>query len=157
MSSVVGRKVPEISVEVSGGQDLVLPQDFSGKWTLVYLYPKDDTPGCTKQACGYRDNIGQFTQIGVQVYGLSLDDLASHDAFQEKYSLNFPLIYDKNKQLSTFFGSYGEQEWNGKKYNGLSRDTFLIDPDGVVRKEWRKVDATSTVNTTFTETKSLVL
>lgn len=155
--SVVGKKIPNMKLEVDGDQPLELPKDFAGKWTLLYIYPKDDTPGCTKQACGYRDNIGQFTKIGVQVYGLSGDDLKSHEAFRQKFDLNFPLISDKNKELSQFLGSYGEQQWKGQKAMGLSRDTFLIDPQGVIRKEWRKVDPTTTVNDTFAEAQKLVL
>lgn len=155
--SVVGKKIPNMKLEVDGDKPLELPKDLAGKWTLLYIYPKDDTPGCTKQACGYRDNIGQFTKIGVQVYGLSGDDLKSHEAFREKFDLNFPLISDKNKELSMFLGSYGEQEWGGKKSMGLSRDTFLIDPDGVIKQEWRKVDPTTTVNTTFDEAQKFVL
>jgi len=155
--SVVGKKIPNMKLQVDGGKSLDLPKDFAGKWTLLYLYPKDDTPGCTKQACGYRDNIDRFTKIGVQVYGLSADDLGSHSAFREKFDLNFPLIADTDKTLSTFLESYGEQEWGGKKSMGLSRDTFLIDPDGVVKKEWRKVNPTETVDQTFTEAQKFAL
>jgi peroxiredoxin Q/BCP len=155
--SVVGKKIPSMQLDVFGGKSLDIPKDFAGKWTLLYIYPKDDTPGCTKQACGYRDNIGQFNKIGVQVYGLSGDDMKSHEAFSEKFDLNFPLISDKDKKLSTFLESYGEQEWQGKKSMGLSRDTFLIDPDGVIKKEWRKVSPAETVNTTYSETKQIVL
>jgi peroxiredoxin Q/BCP len=132
------------------------PQELKNQWTLLYFYPKDDTPGCTKQACSYRDNISEFTKRGVKVFGVSLDDLTSHNAFAEKFSLNFPLIYDKDKALSTFLGVYGEQEWNGNKYMGLSRDTFLIDPNGVVQREWRKVNPLATVGETLQAVVELV-
>lgn len=156
--SLEGKKIPAMQLEVEGGKALTLPQDFAGKWTLLYFYPKDDTPGCTKQACGYRDNIGRFDQIGVKVYGVSLDDITSHEAFREKYTLNFPLIYDKNKELSNFLNVYGEQTSNsgGNKYMGLSRDTFLIDPQGVVKKEWRKVSPAATVDETFNVARELI-
>lgn len=153
---LVGQKIPNMNLPVSGGADLTLPKDFAGKWTLLYFYPKDDTPGCTKQACGYRDNITEFTRMGVRVYGVSLDDLNSHKAFAEKHSLNFPLIYDKDKKLSEFLGAYGEQVKEDRKYMGISRDTFLIDPDGVVQKVWRKVKPLETVSETLQAVKELV-
>jgi peroxiredoxin Q/BCP len=133
-----------------------LPNDILSKWTLFYFYPKDDTPGCTKQACSYRDNISEFTKRGVQVFGVSLDDLASHKAFSDKFSLNFPLIYDKDKKLSEFLGSYGEQVKDDRKYMGISRDTFLIDPNGVVRYEWRKVKPLETVAETLRVVREMV-
>lgn len=154
--SLVGQKIPSMSVLVSGGETLNLPGDFKNQWSLLYFYPKDDTPGCTKQACSYRDNITEFTKRGVKVFGVSLDDLNSHNAFSEKFSLNFPLIYDKDKALSTFLGVYGEQQWNDKKYMGLSRDTFLIDPNGVVQREWRKVNPLATVGETLKAVEELV-
>ncbi len=152
----VGQKIPAMALPVDNGETLELPKAFQGQWSLLYFYPKDDTPGCTKQACSYRDQIGDFTKRGVKVYGVSLDDLASHEAFSEKFELNFPLIYDKDKTLSTFLKVYAEQEWNGKKYMGLSRDTFLIDPQGVVQREWRKVNPMTTVSETLEAIKELV-
>ncbi len=154
--SVEGQKIPMMKLDVDGGAKLEWPRDLLGQWTLLYIYPKDDTPGCTKQACGYRDNIAPFTKLGVKIYGLSADDLQSHSQFRDKYQLNFPLISDTQKELSTFLKSYGEQERNGNKYMGLSRDTFLINPEGVIQKEWRKVDATSTVATTLSEIQKII-
>lgn len=152
----VGQKIPSMTLPVDNGETLELPKAFQGQWSLLYFYPKDDTPGCTKQACSYRDQIGEFTKRGVKVFGVSLDDLASHEVFSEKFELNFPLIYDKDKTLSTFLQVYGEQEWSGKKYMGLSRDTFLIDPTGVVQREWRKVNPITTVGETLQAVKELV-
>ena len=141
--------LPEITLKVFGGDDLESPEDFKNRWSLLYFYPKDDTPGCTVQACGYRDNIKGFKELGVNVYGVSLDDLDSHAAFSEKFQLNFPLIYDETKELSEFVGAYGEQEWNGNKYMGLSRDTVLVNPEGKIEKIWRDVDPESTVSDTL--------
>jgi thioredoxin-dependent peroxiredoxin len=148
--------IPTMSLKVSGGKDLNLPDDFKNRWTLLYFYPKDDTPGCTVQACSYRDNIQGFSDLGVSIYGVSLDDLASHEAFREKYHLNFPLIFDESKALSTFVGCYGEQEWKGEKYMGLSRDTVLINPEAKMEKVWRGVDPKSTVQETLTVVTELV-
>jgi thioredoxin-dependent peroxiredoxin len=146
---LVGTVVPHVDLESSDGRKVRLPEDLKGKWTLLYFYPKDDTPGCTKQACNYRDNLEQFKRIGVQVFGVSSDTLASHDAFIKKFNLNFPLLADTQQLLSKPLGSYGEQSWNGKTYMGLSRDTFLIDPTGKIRQVWRKVRPENTVNETF--------
>ncbi|NQZ00718.1 MAG: peroxiredoxin [Bdellovibrionales bacterium] len=156
--SKVGSMLPEGNFKVTGADkaDLNLPADLKGGWSLIYFYPKDDTPGCTKQACGYRDQIADFDQIGLKVYGVSLDDEASHTAFQDKFSLNFPLIVDSEKVLSEALGVYGEQTWNDQTFMGLSRDSFLIDPDGKVAYEWRKVNPTETVGETLDKAKSMM-
>lgn len=151
---LVGKTLPSLTLSHSDGGKVTLPDDFKGQWTILYFYPKDDTPGCTKQACSYRDNIAQFKEAGAEVWGVSLDDLASHDDFREKYTLNFPLIADTEHKLSETLGVYGDQEWQGKTFKGLSRDTFLIDPDGAVRQVWRKVNPLETVSQTYEALKS---
>lgn len=151
---IMGTQIPDLQLSVSGGDDLKLPEDFKGKWTLLYFYPKDDTPGCTKQACGYRDNIEEFKKLGVNVYGVSGDNLSSHSAFMEKFTLNFPLIFDQDYKLSEALGAFGEQEWQGKKFKGISRDTFAIDSDAKVAMVWRKVDPTETIAETLNFFKS---
>ncbi|XDD52463.1 peroxiredoxin [Leptospira sp. WS92.C1] len=148
---VLGTPLPAVSLESTEGKNVKLPEDISGAWTLLYFYPKDDTPGCTKQACSYRDNIGAFTKIGAKVYGVSLDNLTSHGDFIQKYSLNFPLLSDPDHKLSEALGVYGDQEWRGKVFKGLSRDSFLISPDGKIQKVWRKVDPVTTVEETLQE------
>ncbi|EMY76095.1 redoxin [Leptospira weilii serovar Ranarum str. ICFT] len=149
--SVLGTDLPAISLESTEGKNVNLPQDIAGSWTLLYFYPKDDTPGCTKQACSYRDNIGEFKKIGAKVYGVSLDNLDSHGNFIQKYSLNFPLLSDPDHKLSEALGAYGDQEWKGRVFKGLSRDSFLISPEGKIQKVWRKVDPTTTVEETLQE------
>lgn len=141
----VGKLVPKITLESSAGGSVTIPESWKGKWIVLYFYPKDDTPGCTKQACSYRDNIEDFKKIGVQVYGVSLDDLKSHDKFISKYNLNFPLLADVDHKLSESLGVYGNQGFMGKIFKGLSRDTFLIDPEGMIREVWRKVKADQTM------------
>ena len=143
-----GTTLPQMKLPSTSGSDLSIPDDLKGKWSLLYFYPKDDTPGCTKQACGYRDRLESFKELGVLVFGVSLDDLSSHKNFINKYSLNFPLLADTQHVLADTLSAYGEQEWKGKKSKGLSRDTFLIDPNGVIRKIWRKVNPESTIDET---------
>lgn len=133
---LIGKSFPQVALQSTEGKQVTLPKDLAGRWTVLYFYPKDDTPGCTKQACSYRDNIGEFEKIGVRVLGVSADDLASHGAFQEKYHLNFPLLADTEKKLA-------------EALSVRSRDTFLIDPKGAIRKVWRKVDPTTTMGETY--------
>jgi len=151
-----GTALPKIKLPSTSGSDLSIPDDLTGKWSLLYFYPKDDTPGCTKQACGYRDGLQSFKELGVLVFGVSLDDLTSHKNFIDKYSLNFPLLADTEHLLADALDAYGEQEWNGKKYNGLSRDTFLIDPNGIIQKVWRKVNPESTIEETKMALKEFI-
>ncbi|MBC7691956.1 MAG: peroxiredoxin [Methylotenera sp.] len=151
--ALVGKSLPSVQLDSSAGGKVSLPQDLLGKWTVLYFYPKDDTPGCTKQACSYRDSIDDFTKIGTRVLGVSTDDLVSHDSFIQKFSLNFPLLADTEHKLSEALGVYGPQEWQGKVYQGVSRDTFLIDPQGTIRDVWRKVSATATMAETLEAVK----
>jgi peroxiredoxin Q/BCP len=150
-SELINKFLPTVSLTSTENKSYKLPDDFKGKWIVLYFYPKDDTPGCTKQACSYRDNISEFKNIGAEVVGVSLDDESSHENFKNKYSLNFPLLSDKDHALSEALGVYGDQEWMGKVFKGLSRDTFLINPEGKIIKIWRKVSPTSTMSETFEE------
>jgi len=134
--SVVGKKIEGLTLTATGGKEVTFPESLVGKKTIIYFYPKDDTPGCTIQACSYRDNIEQFKDANIQVFGVSADDMASHDSFTEKFDLNFPLIVDSEKKLAA------ELEVSG-------RDSFLFDTDGVVVKEWKRVDPNVTVNETL--------
>ena len=142
----IGKDLPKVTLPSSKGGDLKLP---TGRWTLLYFYPKDDTPGCTTQACSYRDNIQRFTSLGVDVYGVSADDLKSHDAFAGKHSLNFPLLSDVKHELTKPLGVKG--------MIFLSRDTFLINPEGKVVEVWRGVKPSETVSQTLETVKKHVL
>ena len=148
-----GTLLPASELLSTEGGTLSLPEGLDGDWTLLYFYPKDDTPGCTRQACGYRDNLGEFRAIGARVYGISLDGLSEHAAFREKYGLNFPLLVDTSDGLCAALGAYREQEWQGKKYMGLARDSFLVDPDGKIARVWRSVNPDSTISETLSEIK----
>lgn len=156
MNDLTGTMLPAVELASSAGGVMRLPEDLKGKWSLLYFYPKDDTPGCTKQACSYRDNIAEFTKLGALVFGVSLDDLASHAAFKEKFSLNFPLFYDKDKRLSEALGVYAETTIKERVFKGLSRDTFMINPQGQIAKVYRKVNPLTTVAETLTDLRNMM-
>ncbi len=115
--------------------------DLQGKTVVLYFYPKDDTPGCTAEACSFRDADHEMQKRGVVVLGVSADDIASHQKFAEKYGLSFPLLADTDTTISQQYGVWKEKNLYGKKYLGVNRETFLIDKDGIVRKIWHKVKA----------------
>jgi thioredoxin-dependent peroxiredoxin len=142
----IGQMIPQMTLDSSDGKPVQLPADLKGKWSLIYFYPKDDTPGCTKQACSYRDSLSKFKKLNVQVYGVSMDDLTSHADFIKKFKLNFPLLSDPKHQLGDFLGTY-----QGSNY--YSRDSFLIDPNGKVVEVWRKVNPDSTMHDTYAAVK----
>lgn len=153
---IEGKTLPKLTLEATELGRVTLPDDLRGSFALIYFYPKDDTPGCTKQACAYRDSGARFRELGVKLFGVSLDDMASHEAFKNKYSLDFPLLSDPEHKLADFFGVYGEREWQGKRFMGLSRDTFLIDPDGKVVGVYRGVDPLTSVEETYKALKERI-
>jgi peroxiredoxin Q/BCP len=133
-----GRKAPDFTLEDAGGERVSL-KDFKGKHVVVYFYPKDDTPGCTKEACGFRDLWKDLQRSGVVVLGVSADDAASHTRFASKYKLPFTLLSDPQRKVMTAWGAYGEKMLYGKKTKGVIRSSVWIGPDGVVRKRWARV------------------
>ena len=106
---------------------------------MLYFYPKDDTPGCTKEACAFRDRLAEIQKLGAVVLGVSADDVASHKKFSEKFSLNFPLLADTDHKLAEQYGAWREKNMYGKVSMGIQRSTFLIDATGAVAKVWKKV------------------
>lgn len=118
---------------------LVSLADLKGKNVILYFYPKDDTPGCTKEACAFRDEFAQFKKRGAVVLGVSIDSVKSHAKFVEKYQLPFALLADEDQQIVQAYGVWGEKSFMGRKYQGTHRVTFLIGPDGVIRKIWPAV------------------
>ncbi len=114
-------------------------RDLKGKWTVLYFYPKDDTPGCTKEACNFRDNYGAIQAKGAVVLGVSGDSEASHQKFQEKYELPFQLLADPGNEVARAYGAWGTKQNYGKTYEGIIRSTFIIDPAGRVAKVWKRV------------------
>lgn len=133
-----GRKAPDFTLEDAAGGRVAL-KDFKGKDVVVYFYPKDDTPGCTKEACGFRDLWKDLNAAGVVVLGVSGDALATHTKFAAKYTLPFPLLSDPERKVMQAWGAYGDKMMYGKKTKGVIRSTVWIGPDGVVRKHWRRV------------------
>ena len=133
-----GEPAPAFTLKDSGGNKVSL-RDHRGSNVIVYFYPKDDTPGCTKEACGFRDLWRQIQATGAVVFGVSPDDEASHNKFIAKYKLPFALLSDPDKNMMAEYGAYGEKMMYGKKTIGIIRSTVWIGPDGKVRKHWRKV------------------
>lgn len=133
-----GQKAPDFELPSSEGGQLRLA-DLRGKAVVLYFYPKDDTPGCTREACAFRDTQAQIKKTGALVLGVSPDSLASHDKFRTKYKLNFPLLADPDKKVAKKYGAFGEKVMYGKKVTGMIRSTFVIDAEGVVRKVFPRV------------------
>ena len=133
-----GDVAPDFSVASNGGGKVSLA-DFKGKPVILYFYPKDDTPGCTKEACAFRDGFAEFKKRGAVVLGVSTDPVKSHDKFAEKFQLPFTLLADVDKRIVTAYGVWGEKSFMGRKYLGTHRVTFLIGPDGRIKKIWPQV------------------
>lgn len=133
-----GRIAPAFTLEDADGKKVAL-KDFLGRDVIVYFYPKDDTPGCTKQACGFRDLWREIQEQGAVVLGISPDDAESHRKFAKKYRLPFSLLSDPKRKVMEKYGAYGEKMMYGRKTVGVIRSTVWVGPDGKVRKHWRKV------------------
>ncbi|MCX7717442.1 MAG: thioredoxin-dependent thiol peroxidase [Candidatus Sumerlaeaceae bacterium] len=138
MAVDAGKAAPAFSLEASNGKTLKLA-DLAGKWVVLYFYPKDDTPGCTREACSFRDNYKRLEALGAVVLGVSGDDLKSHDKFIHKYDLPFLLLSDPDHAVATKYGVWKEKNMYGRKVMGIERSTFLIDPEGRIVRVWRKV------------------
>ncbi|HEX8460338.1 MAG TPA: thioredoxin-dependent thiol peroxidase [Segetibacter sp.] len=134
-----GSKAPVFAGVDQNGKEVSL-SDFLGKKILLYFYPKDDTPGCTAQACNLRDNYSDLLSNGFQVIGISTDSIKSHKKFEDKYSLPFPLIADEDKKIVGLYGVWGEKKFMGKTFDGTLRTTFLIDEEGTIKKIINKPD-----------------
>jgi peroxiredoxin Q/BCP len=136
--SLEGKKAPDFTLEGSDGKEHSLKQ-YNGKTVVIYFYPRDNTPGCTKEACGFRDNYKELTDKGIVLLGVSKDSLAAHDKFITNYSLPFVLLSDPDSSMMQAYGAFGEKVMYGKKTTGTIRSTVIIGPDGVVKKQWAKV------------------
>jgi thioredoxin-dependent peroxiredoxin len=133
-----GQKAPDFTLPSSAGGEVSL-KSLKGKRVVLYFYPKDDTPGCTKEACAFRDAQARIKKTGAVVLGVSPDSLASHEKFVAKYKLTFPLLADADKAVAKKFGAFGEKVMYGRKVVGMIRSTFVIDEEGVVRKVFPRV------------------
>jgi peroxiredoxin Q/BCP len=125
----------------AGGSVTVALADLRGKNVVLYFYPRDNTPGCTIEACQFRDQFEDFKKRGIVVLGVSADSVASHDKFTQRFRLPFVLLADEDKTVARAYGAWGEKSFLGRTYMGMRRITFLIGPDGRIRKIWRKVKA----------------
>lgn len=133
-----GSLAPNVELPGDAGQFYNL-NDYRGQKIILYFYPKDDTSGCTAQACAFRDQLEDFNNLDVAVFGISRDKPQSHDKFKSKYKLTFPLLSDVDGVVCAAYGTWVEKSMYGKKYFGIERSTFLIDEKGIIRHIWRKV------------------
>jgi len=138
MSLEVGDNAPDFTLPADGGGKVSL-KALKGKTAVLYFYPKDDTSGCTAEACAFRDQLPDFSKVKAAVVGISRDSVESHDTFKKKYGLTFPLASDEDGKVCEAYGTWVEKSMYGRKYMGIERSTFLIDSKGVIRNIWRKV------------------
>ncbi|NVK04224.1 MAG: thioredoxin-dependent thiol peroxidase [Flavobacteriia bacterium] len=133
-----GDKAPDFSAKDHNGNDISL-STFKGKKLVLYFYPKDDTPGCTAEACSFRDEYTQLREQGFEILGVSADDEKKHNKFADKYDLPFPLIPDTDKQIINAYGVWGLKKFMGREYDGIHRETFVIDENGKIDQVIKKV------------------
>jgi peroxiredoxin Q/BCP len=134
----IGDKVPDFSLPATGGKTLSL-SDFAGRWLVLYFYPKDSTPGCTREGQDFRDHYADFQAQDCDILGVSRDSLKRHENFKAKYEFPFDLLSDEEETLCRAFDVIRKKKLYGKEFMGIERSTFLIDGDGILRREWRKV------------------
>jgi len=154
MSVATGAKAPDFTLPTDGGGSVTLSK-LKGRKVVLYFYPKDDTSGCTAEACGFRDSFPNFRKIDAAVIGISRDSVASHDKFKKKYELPFMLASDTDGKVTERYGVWVEKSMYGRKYMGIERATFLIDEKGVVRREWHKVKVPGHVEEVLAAVKAL--
>ncbi len=151
---MTGKKVPELSLPATSDKNINL-KDFKGRGVVVYFYPKDATPGCTQEGGDFRDMYKKFQKLGVEIFGVSKDSLNSHEKFKEKQSYPFDLISDEKGKLCEMFGVLKDKSMFGKKFKGISRSTFVISKEGLVKKEWRDVKVNGHAKEVFEFVKTL--
>ncbi|HEX9757538.1 MAG TPA: thioredoxin-dependent thiol peroxidase [Nitrospiria bacterium] len=139
MKIKVGQNAPDFSLPSNQGGTVHLKDFKNKKSVILFFYPKDNTPGCTKEACGFRDLNDQFKKTDAVVFGISLDSIESHQNFTNKYQLSFPLLSDKDAQVSKTYGVYGQKSMYGKKFFGINRSTFVINKKGIIEEIYEKI------------------
>jgi peroxiredoxin Q/BCP len=154
MTVTVGKPAPDFTLPTDGGGKISL-KGLRGKNVVIYFYPKDETSGCTAEACGFRDQLPKFGKINATVIGISRDSVASHDKFKAKHDLPFTLASDDKGEVTERYGVWVQKSMYGRKYMGIERATFLIDDKGVVRQEWRKVKVPGHVDEVLKAVKAL--
>ncbi len=138
MELTVGQKAPNFTLPDQNGKEHTLA-DYQGQRVLIYFYPKDDTPGCTKEACNFRDNMTSFKKSKIQIFGISIDPVKRHMKFAEKFELPFPLLSDEKKEVVEAYGVWAKKKFMGREYMGTLRMSFLIDPQGKIEKIYDQV------------------
>lgn len=154
MAPAVGQPAPDFSLPDENGRVHKLT-DYRGKTVVLYFYPADDTPGCTKEACNFRDDYLAYKAAGAVILGVSPDDENSHEAFKKKYNLPFPLLADAGHKVCELYGVWGDKSMFGKVYQGVIRSTFLIAPDGLVARAYEKVKVPSHSQNVLADIKEL--
>ena len=154
MKLTIGTKAPDFTLPDQDGKTHSL-SDYAGKWTLIYFYPKDDTGGCTKEACGIRDSLPDFHELKVTVLGISIDSVESHRKFADKYSLPFTLLADDEKKAVNEYGVWGKKKFAGREYEGTLRTSFLIDPKGNIAKIYENVNPVDHAEMVLKDLKAL--
>lgn len=138
MTRNIGDPAPDFTLSDQNGTQHTL-SNYRGNWVLLYFYPKDNTPGCTKEACAFRDAFPEFEKLDMPIFGISTDSVNSHAKFAAKYELSFTLLADENKEVVQLYGVWGKKKLYGKEYEGTHRMSFLIDPQGKIAKIYEKV------------------
>ena len=154
MAIEIGKKAPAFKAMASGDKEISL-KDYEGKWLVLYFYPKDNTSGCTKQACGFSENIKQFENLDAEILGVSPDSVKSHDGFKAKFDLQFDLLSDPEKEIAAKYDAYGEKSMYGRKYMGIIRSTFIIDPKGKVAAQYKNVKVTGHIEKVMKDLEEL--
>lgn len=150
----VGDRAPDFTLPTDGGGTIKL-SDLKGRTVVLYFYPKDDTTGCTRQACGFNDTLPNFSRLKAEIVGVSRDSAASHDKFKKKYGLKFRLASDAEGKVSDAYGTWVEKSMYGRKYMGMERATYLIDAKGIIRHVWRKVKVPGHIEDVMAAAKAL--
>lgn len=154
MAIEIGKKAPSFKAMASGDKEISL-KDYEGKWLVLYFYPKDNTSGCTKEACSFSENIKQFEELDAQILGVSPDSVKSHDGFKEKFDLKFDLLSDPEKEIAAEYEAYGEKSMYGRKYMGIIRSTFIIDPKGNIAAHYKNVKVTGHIEKVMKDLEEL--
>lgn len=154
MSIEINAIAPDFTADTDGGATITLSAN-KGKWIVLYFYPKDSTSGCTTEACNFRDNYERLSELNAIILGVSPDSVKSHDNFKAKQELNFNLVSDTDKSICEAYGVWVEKSMYGKKYMGVERSTFIIDPDGNIKKIYRKVKVAGHVDTVIADLQAL--
>lgn len=148
----IGDTAPDFTLPTDGNGTIAL-SDLKGEKVVLYFYPKDDTPGCTKESCAFNENLSTLNEMNAQVIGMSKCSVKKHDKFKAKYDLNFPLASDEDGEVCEAYGTWVEKSMYGKKYMGIERSTFLIDEQGKIKQIWRKVKVNGHVEAVMAEIK----